>query len=108
MEVRLLEHAAQLEAMLNRLCYACVEPTRNKINGERKGFILRLQQASIRCTLCLLRLLATVDNARIPSIWHEVMLNSSTCMEIRVNTLYRSFQQMCQLLNSIDTKSTNL
>ncbi|XP_008558765.1 folliculin-interacting protein 2 [Microplitis demolitor] len=107
MEVRLLEHAAQLEAMLNRLCYACIKPTRRKMNVERKGLTVRLHQTALRCTLWLLRLLMTTDNIGIPSIWHHVLLNSSVCREIRVNMLCRSFHQMSLLLNKIDTKSTN-
>ncbi|XP_044583178.1 folliculin-interacting protein 2 isoform X1 [Cotesia glomerata] len=107
MEVRLLEHVAQLEAMLNRLCYACIQPTRRKINFDRKESTVKLHQTALRCTLWLLRLLMTTENIGIPSIWHQVLLNSSVCMEIRVNMLSRSFHQMSLLLNKIDTKSTN-
>lgn len=108
MEIRLLEHAAQLEAILNRLCYACIEPTRNKMNGKNNGLIQRMHRASYKCTLRLFRLLVTNENIGVPSIWHEILLNTTSSMELRLNTLYRSFQQMCQLLNTIDTKSTNL
>ena len=110
MEGRLLEHAAQLEGMLNRLCYVCIESCRShgKSNGECKGLTLRMRKASIKCIAWLLRLLANGDSVNLPSIWHEVMMNSPTLAVQRTNALHRNLQQMCILLNSVDTKSTNL
>ncbi|KAK0095440.1 hypothetical protein PV326_008405, partial [Microctonus aethiopoides] len=82
MEIQLLEHAAQLEAILNRLCYACIEPTRNKMNGKNNGLIQRMHRASYKCTLRLFRLLVTNENVGVPSIWHEILLNTTSSMEL--------------------------
>ncbi|XP_011300543.1 folliculin-interacting protein 1 [Fopius arisanus] len=104
MELRLFEHASQLEAILDRLCQTCLN------TGKQRGLIERLHQASFRCTWWLLRLLVTKkDNEKGDglSIWHEIILNKSMSMDRRNSLLYRNFQQMCQLLDTVDTKSTN-
>ncbi|XP_043269382.1 folliculin-interacting protein 2 isoform X2 [Venturia canescens] len=109
METRLLEHVGQLETMLNRLCYACIETCRchRKSNGECKGLTSRMHRASNRCITWLLRLLSNINADRIPSLWHEVITSTSTPLVHRTHTLHRNLRQICQLINGVDTKSTN-
>ncbi|XP_034943842.1 folliculin-interacting protein 1 [Chelonus insularis] len=107
METQLLEHVAHLEAILNRLCYTCMERNGKKTDEDKKGLLIRLHYIAYRCTMWLLRLFMPSGNNGSPSIWHQVLLNSSICIDTRIKMLYCSFQQMCQLLNNFDTKSTN-
>ncbi|KAF7994446.1 hypothetical protein HCN44_003918 [Aphidius gifuensis] len=103
METRLFEHAAQLESMINRLSYICIE----KNTHDSKLFIKKLHRASLKCTLWLLRLLIGPDKNGHPLIWHDILLNRKLNDDNRMNYLHNCFQQMYQLLNTIDTKTTN-
>ncbi|CAK9801973.1 Folliculin-interacting protein 2 [Anthophora plagiata] len=108
-EARLLEHMALLEGMLDRLRYFCIEP--NSLNAQNKEMQLpeRLYRTSSQLIVSLLRLLTNVNtglNSRTPLLWHDVLLNS-TRIEHKMSTLHYNLQQMCQLLDNIDTKSTN-
>lgn len=108
-EACLLEHMALLEGMLDRLRYFCIETV--NINAQHKGMHLseRLYRSSSQLVISLLRLLTNVNtklNLRTPLLWHDVLLNSVR-IEHKMSTLHYSLQQMCQLLEDIDTKSTN-
>lgn len=105
-KTRLLEHMALLEGMLDRLRYFCIETS--NINCKRMQLTDRMCRATSRFVISLLRILLDVDvNTRTPLLWHDVLLNSVTVNEM-TNTLHRSLQQMCQLFDELDTKSTNL
>lgn len=109
-EIRLLEHMALLEGMLDRLRYFCIDSS--NVNAQNKGMQLpeRLYRSSSQLIVSLLRLLTNVNadlNSRTPLLWHDVLLNSVK-IEHKMNMLHRSLEQMCQLLDNIDTKSTNL
>lgn len=107
-KVRLLEHMALLEGMLDRLRYFCIETS--KINGSICKIQLadRICRATSRFVISLLHILLNVDNnTRTPLLWHDVLLHSVTVYD-NTNTLHRSLQQMCQLFDELDTKSTNL
>lgn len=110
-EVRLLEHMALLEGMLDRLRYFCIET--NCMNSSNyKGMQLadRICEAASRFIVSPLHLLLNADidaSLRAPLLWHDVLLNSVT-IEEKSNTLYRSLEQMCELFDELDTKSTNL
>nr|XP_034192058.1 folliculin-interacting protein 2 isoform X2 [Osmia lignaria]XP_034192059.1 folliculin-interacting protein 2 isoform X2 [Osmia lignaria] len=108
-EARLLEHMALLEGMLDRLRYFCIDV--NSVNVQNKGMQLpeRLYRSSYQLIVSLLRLLTNVNtnrNSCSPLLWHDVLLNSVR-IEHKMSTLHYSLQQMCQLLEDIDTKSTN-
>ena len=105
MSDRLLEHAALLEGMLDRLRYSCVET-----RGPERNLVARLYRASGCCTLSVLGLLTRPkrEPGTAPLVWHELLLNSSLPVELRVDALQRSLQHMCRLLEEFDTKSTNL
>ncbi|XP_003702849.1 folliculin-interacting protein 2 isoform X1 [Megachile rotundata] len=108
-EACLLEHMALLEGMLDRLRYFCIEP--NNVSIQNKGMQLpeRLYRSSFQLIFSLLRLLTNVNtnrSSRTPLLWHDVLLNSVR-IEHKMSTLHYSLQQMCQLLEDIDTKSTN-
>ncbi|XP_043258169.1 folliculin-interacting protein 2 [Colletes gigas] len=108
-EACLLEHMALLEGMLDRLRYFCIEA--GNVSAQNKGMQLseRLYRSSSPFIISLLRLLTNVNtrlNLRTPLLWHDVLLNSVR-IEHKMNTLHYSLQQMCQLLENIDTKSTN-
>ncbi|KAK9300327.1 hypothetical protein QLX08_006881 [Tetragonisca angustula] len=108
-EIRLLEHMALLEGMLDRLRYFCIDS--NNVNAQNKGMQLpeRLYRSSSQLIVSLLRLLTNINadlNSRTPLLWHDVLLNSVK-IEHKMNMLHRSLEQMCQLLDNIDTKSTN-
>ncbi|XP_003425934.1 folliculin-interacting protein 2 isoform X1 [Nasonia vitripennis] len=106
MSKRLLEHAALLEGMLDRLRHSCVEAI-----GIERSLVARLYRASSCCTLRLLRLLMTTEAERLqkptPLLWHDLLLNSVMPVNMQLSTVYRSLQQMCSLLEELDTKSTN-
>lgn len=110
-QTRLLEHMALVEGMLDRLRCFCVET--GSINGSScKGVQLadKICKATSRFVLSLLHLLLNVsidDNLRTPLLWHDVLLNSVTVKE-KTNILHHSLQQMCELFEELDTKSTNL
>jgi hypothetical protein len=109
MQTRLLEHMALVEGMLDRLRYFCIET--NSINSSNcKGMQLadKMCKGTSRFVVSPLHVLlnANVGN-RAPLLWHEVLLNSVTVRE-KTNILHRSLQQMCQLFDELDTKSTNL
>lgn len=108
-ETCLLEHMALLEGMLDRLRYFCIESA--SISAQNKGMQLpeRLYRSS-QFIVSLLRLLTNIDadlNSRTPLLWHDVLLNSVK-VEHKISALHRSLEQMCQLLDNIDTKSSNL
>nr|XP_031836282.1 folliculin-interacting protein 2 isoform X1 [Nomia melanderi] len=108
-EACLLEHMALLEGMLDRLRYFCIES--GNLNAKSKGAQLpeRLYRSSFQFVISLLRLLTNVNarlNTRSPLLWHDVLLNSVR-IEHKMSTLDYSLQQMCQLLDELDTKSTN-
>lgn len=108
-KVCLLEHMALLEGMLDRLRYFCIET--NKINGSTCKIQLadRICRATSRFVISLLHILLNVSvdtSIRTPLLWHDVLLNSVTVYD-NTNTLHRSLQQMCQLFDELDTKSTN-
>ncbi|XP_012540065.2 folliculin-interacting protein 1 isoform X2 [Monomorium pharaonis] len=104
-KMRLLEHMALLEGMLDRLRYFCIETS--NINCKRMQLTDRMCNATSRFVISLLHILLDIDvNTRTPLLWHDVLLNSVTVNE-KTNTLHRSLQQMCQLFDEIDTKSTN-
>ncbi|KZC05661.1 PREDICTED: folliculin-interacting protein 2 [Dufourea novaeangliae] len=108
-EACLLEHMALLEGMLDRLRYFCIES--GNLNAQNKGVQLpeRLYRSSSKFVVSLLRLLTNVNtslNTRAPLLWHDVLLNSVK-IEHKISTLHCSLQQMCQLLEEVDTKSTN-
>lgn len=106
-KARLLEHMALLEGMLDRLRYFCIET--NKVNGSTCKIQLadRICGATSRFVISLLHILLSVDvNTRAPLLWHDVLLNSVTVYD-NTNVLHRSLQQMCQLFDELDTKSTN-
>ncbi|XP_017884959.1 folliculin-interacting protein 2 [Ceratina calcarata] len=108
-EARLLEHIALLEGMLDRLRYFCIEAS--DTNDQKKGIQLpeQLYRSSSRLIVLLLRLLTNINadiNSRTPLIWHDVLLNSVR-IEHKMSTLHHSLEQMCRLLDNIDTKSTN-
>ncbi|XP_076753461.1 folliculin-interacting protein 1 isoform X1 [Xylocopa sonorina] len=108
-ETRLLEHMALLEGMLDRLRYFCIESVGSS-NSQNKGMQLseRLYRSSSKLTVSLLRLLTNINaglNSQ-PLLWHDVLLNSMR-IELKMSTLHHSLEQMCQLLDNIDTKSTN-
>lgn len=107
--MRLLEHMALLEGMLDRLRYFCIETSNiNGSNCKRMLLTDRMCRAISRFVISLLHVLLDVDvNTRTPLLWHDVLLNSVTVNET-TNTLHRSLQQMCQLFDELDTKSTNL
>lgn len=109
MQTRLLEHMALVEGMLDRLRYFCIET--GSINGSNcKGVQLadKMYKAISRFVVSPLHILLNADiGDRTPLLWHEVLLNSVTVTE-KTNTLHRSLQQMCQLFDELDTKSTNL
>ncbi|XP_067216900.1 folliculin-interacting protein 2 isoform X3 [Linepithema humile] len=108
MQTRLLEHMALVEGMLDRLRYFCIESS--SINGSNcKGMQLadKMCKATSRFVVSPLHILLNADvGNRTPLLWHEVLLNSVTVKE-KTNTLHRSLQQMCQLFDELDTKSTN-
>lgn len=108
-ETRLLEHMTLLEGMLDRLRYFCIESNGAKGKSSCKGTDLadRMYRASYRFVLSLLRLLMNINGFRPPLLWHDVLLNSVITFEMNSNILHRSLQQMCQLLEDVDTKSTN-
>ncbi|XP_018339914.1 PREDICTED: folliculin-interacting protein 1 [Trachymyrmex septentrionalis] len=107
-KMRLLEHMAFLEGMLDRLRYFCIETSNiNGFNYKRMQLTDRMCKATSRFVISLLHVLLDVDaNTRTPLLWHDILLNSVTVNE-KTNTLYRSLQQMCQLFDELDTKSTN-
>lgn len=101
---------ALLEGMLDRLRYSCIET--NKMNGSTCKIQLadRICRATSRFVISLLHILLNVSvdiNTRTPLLWHDVLLNSVTVYD-NTNILNRSLQQMCQLFDELDTKSTNL
>lgn len=101
---------ALLEGMLDRLRYFCIES--GSINAQIKGMQLpeRLYRSSSQFVVSLLRLLTNVNadlHSRTPLLWHDVLLNSVK-IEHKMSVLHHSLDQMCQLLDNIDTKSTNL
>lgn len=108
-KTRLLEHMALLEGMLDRLRYFCIEMSNiNGSNCKRMQLTDRMYRATSRFVVSLLHILLDVNvNTRTPLLWHDVLLNSVTVNET-TNSLYRSLQQMCQLFDELDTKSTNL
>ena len=108
METRLLEHAALLEGMLDRLRFSCADSSKAQDNIKAKGLLTRLHRASSCCTIWLLRLLMGSANSTAPLLWHDAMLNTTFPKEERINIIHHGLQEMCQLLDSIDTKSTNL
>lgn len=103
---------ALLEGMLDRLRYFCIEA--NNVNGSNcKGMQLadRIYEATFRFVVSPLHALLNVDidaTLRTPLLWHDVLLNSVTTEEEKSNALYRSLEQMCELFDKLDTKSTNL
>ncbi|XP_054005058.1 folliculin-interacting protein 1 isoform X1 [Hylaeus anthracinus] len=108
-EACLLEHMALLEGMLDRLRYFCIDA--GNVHAQNKGMQLseRLYKSSSLFVVSLLRLLTNVNtrlNMRAPLLWHDVLLNSVR-IEHKMSTLHYSLQQMSQLLENIDTKSTN-
>ncbi|XP_072767771.1 folliculin-interacting protein 1 isoform X2 [Anoplolepis gracilipes] len=108
-KARLLEHMALLEGMLDRLRYFCIET--NKINGSTCKMQLtdRICRATSRFVISLLHVLLNVSvdiSTCTPLLWHDVLLNSVTVYDT-TNILHRSLQQMCQLFEELDTKSTN-
>ncbi|XP_018363726.1 PREDICTED: folliculin-interacting protein 1 isoform X2 [Trachymyrmex cornetzi] len=107
-KMRLLEHMAFLEGMLDRLRYFCIETSNiNGFNSKRMQLTDRMCKATSRFVISLLHVLLDVDaNTRTPLLWHDILLNS-VIMNEKTNTLYRSLQQMCQLFDELDTKSTN-
>ncbi|XP_011866215.1 PREDICTED: folliculin-interacting protein 2 isoform X3 [Vollenhovia emeryi] len=107
-KTRLLEHMAFLEGMLDRLRYFCIETSNiNGSNCKRMQLTDKMYRATSRFVVSLLHILLDVDvNTRAPLLWHDVLLNSVTVNET-TNTLHRSLQQMCQLFDELDTKSTN-
>ena len=108
METRLLEHAALLEGMLDRLRLSCTDSSKGPDNVKGKGLITRLHQASSCCTIWLLRLLMDSASSSVPLLWHDAMLNTTFPKEERISIIHQGLQEMCQLLDNIDTKSTNL
>ncbi|KAG7210913.1 hypothetical protein KM043_016290 [Ampulex compressa] len=110
-ETRLLEHMALLEGMLDRLRYFCIETSNINLQGNCKSVQLcdRICKASSRFVISLMRMLMSTDasiGSRSPLLWHDVLLNSSSTEE-KTYTLHNALQQMCQLLDEVDTKSTN-
>ncbi|XP_012056323.1 PREDICTED: folliculin-interacting protein 1 [Atta cephalotes] len=107
-KMQLLEHMAFLEGMLDRLRYFCIETSNiNGFNYKRMQLTDRMCKATSRFVISLLHVLLDVDaNTRTPLLWHDILLNSVTVNE-KTNTLYRNLQQMCQLFDELDTKSTN-
>lgn len=102
---------ALLEGMLDRLRYFCVE-TGNVHGSGCKGMQLtdRICRATSRFVVSLLHALLNVRidvGACAPLLWHDVLLHSVT-MKVNTDTLHRSLQQMCELFDELDTKSTNL
>lgn len=107
-KIRLLEHMALLEGMLDRLRYFCIETSNiTGFNCKRMQLTDRMCRATSRFVISLLHILLDVDvNIRTPLLWHDVLLNSVTVND-KTYTLHRSLQQMCQLFDELDTKSTN-
>ena len=73
--------------------------------------INRLSNAKEGCNLRLLANLLRPEKyqAQVSSLlWHDLLLNASMPVEVQVTSLHRSLQQMCRLLDELDTKSTNL
>ncbi|XP_070525840.1 folliculin-interacting protein 2 isoform X3 [Cardiocondyla obscurior] len=106
-KTRLLEHMALLEGMLDRLRYFCIETSNINGNCKRVQLTDRMCRAMSRFVISLLHILLNVDvKTCTPLLWHDVLLNSVTVNEM-TNTLHRSLQQMCQLFDELDTKSTN-
>ncbi|EFN82828.1 Folliculin-interacting protein 2 [Harpegnathos saltator] len=109
-ETRLLEHMALLEGMLDRLRYFCIEI--GNVHGSGcKGMQLtdRICKATSRFVVSLLHALLNVRidaGSRIPLLWHDVLLHSVT-VKMNTDTLHRTLQQMCELFDELDTKSTN-
>ncbi|XP_011500259.1 PREDICTED: folliculin-interacting protein 2 [Ceratosolen solmsi marchali] len=100
---RLLEHAALLEGMLDRLRLSCIEG-----KDLERNFVNKLYRTSSRCVLKLLGLLMSLDaHTSATLIWHDLLLNSSMTVNVQVNTLHRSLEQMFLLLEELDSKSTN-
>ncbi|XP_043685994.1 folliculin-interacting protein 2 isoform X2 [Vespula pensylvanica] len=108
-ETKLLEHMTLVEGMLDRLRYFCIEPCGFKNRNSYKGMDSadRMYRASYRFVISLLRLLMNANSYRPPLLWHDVLLNSVITLEMNSNILHRGLQQMCQLLDDLDTKSTN-
>lgn len=109
-EARLLEHMALLEGMLDRLRYFCVETGSTNVQNNGMQLPERLYRSASRLIVSLLRLFTNVNgglNSHTPLLWHDLLLNSVR-IENKTSTLHYSLQQMCQLLDTIDTKSTNL
>ncbi|XP_066582829.1 folliculin-interacting protein 2 isoform X2 [Prorops nasuta] len=109
MEERMLEHMALLEGMLDRLRFFCIEASNANGRTNSRGMLMaeKIYRASFRFVILLLRLLMSVEAFPTPLLWHDILLNSTGIIEDRENTLHLSLQQMCQLLEIVDTKSTN-
>lgn len=106
MESKLLEHAAFLEGMLNRLRLSCADSNKGQNNDKGRGLTTRLQRASSCCTIWLLRFLMDSTNSTAPLLWHDTMLNTTFPKEERINIIHNGLKEMCRLLANFDTKST--
>ena len=100
-----MEHAALLEGILDRIRYLCADT-----RGLEKNIIPRLHHATSYSMLRLIQIILTNNELENPAplVWHDLLLHSIAPAEIQVNDLHRSLQQMCKVLEDLDTKSTNL
>jgi hypothetical protein len=90
--------------MLDRLGHSCVEG-----KSLERNFINRLYRTSNYSTLKLLRLLTSLEVYTSSTlIWHDLLLNSLMSVNVQVNMVHRSLEQMFLLLEELDTKNTNL
>ncbi|XP_051176600.1 folliculin-interacting protein 1 isoform X2 [Leptopilina boulardi] len=106
MESKLLEHAAFLEGMLNRLRLSCAGSNKGQNKDKGNELITRLQKASSCCTIWLLRFLMNSTDSTTPLLWHDTMLNTTLPKEERFNIIHNGLKEMCRLLDNFDTKST--
>lgn len=108
MEARLLERAALLEGIIDWLRYFSIESSKHSGSHSRCSFSSRMHRASSYCALWLWRLLMEHEKTPTPLLWHNVLLSPNVSYEEKIDKLYFSLDRMSQLLNTIDTKTTNL
>lgn len=106
MESKLLEHAAFLEGILNRLRLSCAGSNKGQNNDKGNELTIRLQRASSCCTIWLLRFLMNSSDSTTPLLWHDTMLNTTFPKDERINIIHNGLKEMCRLLDNFDTKST--
>lgn len=100
-KARLLERAILLESALDRLCHFWQK-------GAKENSASRLCHAVLLSNVQLTNVILAIDKRENLLIWHNLLLHSIEPVEIKVNQLHRSLQQMHRVIEAFDTKSTNL